>query len=290
MRSTSNVTRQAKGAKPWRGERVAEEQVNKALEKLNRGIEKSKQMVQVQTMELAQEYFGDSIEALKQQVKDSRSTLRDLPKQVPGGDEQPFQMLFQELMDNYATVEESLNQAKEKVASLDTEQIRKQGELNATEAARREARERGIDLTEVEGTGSGGRITIDDIRNIVEEAEHETAEKEEVEGERKVSDAARRKAEELGIELNGVKGTGSGGLITAKDVTNLVEGSGEEVSETETTVDDLAEQADGEEKTEKLEATNAARRKAEELGIELSEVEGTGSGGLITIQDVLNKT
>jgi len=290
MKSTSNVTRQAKAAKPWRGERVAEEQVNKALEKLNRGIEKSKQMVQVQTMELAQEYFGDSIEALNQQVKDSRSTLRDLPKQVPGGDEQPFQMLFQELMDNYATVEESLNQAKEKVASLDTEQIRKQGELNATEAARREARERGIDLTEVEGTGSGGRITIDDVRNIVEEAEHETAEKEEVEGERKVSDAARRKAEELGIELNGVKGTGSGGLITAKDVTNLVEGSGEEVSETETTVDDLAEQANGEEKTEKLEATNAARRKAEELGIELSEVEGTGSGGLITIQDVLNKT
>jgi pyruvate dehydrogenase E2 component (dihydrolipoamide acetyltransferase) len=183
---------------------VVEEQANKALEKLNRGIEKSKQMVQVQTMELAQEYFGDSIEALKQQVKDSRSTLRDLPKQVPGGDEQPFQMLFQELMDNYATVEESLSQAKEKVASLDTEQIRKQGELNATEAARREARERGIDLTEVEGTGSGGRITIDDVRNIVEEAEHETAEKEEVEGERKVSDAARRKAEELGIELNGV--------------------------------------------------------------------------------------
>jgi pyruvate/2-oxoglutarate dehydrogenase complex dihydrolipoamide acyltransferase (E2) component len=269
---------------------VAEEQANKALEKLNRGIEKSKQMVQVQTMELAQEYFGDSIDALKQQVKDSRSTLRDLPKQVPGGDEQPFQMLFQELMDNYATVEESLSQAKEKVASLDTEQIRKQGELNATEAARREARERGIDLTEVEGTGSGGRITIDDVRNIVEEAEHEAAEKEEDEGELKVSDAARRKAEELGIELNEVKGTGTRGLITAKDVTNLAERAEEEVSETENIVDGVADQANGEEKTEKLEATNAARRKAEELGIELSEVEGTGSGGLITIQDVLNKT
>jgi pyruvate/2-oxoglutarate dehydrogenase complex dihydrolipoamide acyltransferase (E2) component len=34
-------------------------------------------------------------------------------------------------------------------------------------------------------------------------------------------------------------------------------------------------------------ATNAARRRAQELGIDLSTVEGTGSGGLITINDVV---
>jgi pyruvate/2-oxoglutarate dehydrogenase complex dihydrolipoamide acyltransferase (E2) component len=33
-------------------------------------------------------------------------------------------------------------------------------------------------------------------------------------------------------------------------------------------------------------ATAAARRKAEELGVDLSAVEGTGPGGLITIRDV----
>jgi pyruvate/2-oxoglutarate dehydrogenase complex dihydrolipoamide acyltransferase (E2) component len=33
-------------------------------------------------------------------------------------------------------------------------------------------------------------------------------------------------------------------------------------------------------------ATNAARRRAEELGVDLSTVRGTGSGGLITIKDV----
>ena len=33
-------------------------------------------------------------------------------------------------------------------------------------------------------------------------------------------------------------------------------------------------------------ATNAARRRAEELGIDLSTIKGTGSGGLITIRDV----
>jgi pyruvate/2-oxoglutarate dehydrogenase complex dihydrolipoamide acyltransferase (E2) component len=34
-------------------------------------------------------------------------------------------------------------------------------------------------------------------------------------------------------------------------------------------------------------ATNAARRKANEMGVDLSTVQGTGSGGLITIKDVV---
>ncbi len=37
-------------------------------------------------------------------------------------------------------------------------------QVKATDAARRTARELGVDLTEVEGTGSGGQITVDDVR------------------------------------------------------------------------------------------------------------------------------
>jgi polyhydroxyalkanoic acid synthase PhaR subunit len=36
-------------------------------------------------------------------------------------------------------------------------------------------------------------------------------------------------------------------------------------------------------------ATDAARRKARELGVDLSEVEGTGTGGLVTVEDVRRK-
>jgi pyruvate/2-oxoglutarate dehydrogenase complex dihydrolipoamide acyltransferase (E2) component len=36
--------------------------------------------------------------------------------------------------------------------------------VNATDAARSEARELGVDLTEVEGTGDGGQITVEDVR------------------------------------------------------------------------------------------------------------------------------
>jgi pyruvate/2-oxoglutarate dehydrogenase complex dihydrolipoamide acyltransferase (E2) component len=268
---------------------VAEGQANEALEKLNQGIRKSRQMIQLQTMELAQEYFGDSIETLEQHVRESRAILEDLPRQIPGAQDESFQMLFQELMDNYATIEETLKETENKVANLDTEQLRRQGELNATDAARREARERGVDLTKVEGTGSEGRITVDDVRDAVEETADEAAGKQGGnEEEPKASEAARRKAEELGIDLKEVEGTGSGGLITVKDVASLDEGTGKNVAGEEA-VADLAEQAGGEE-VEVPDATNAARRKAEELGIDLKEVEGTGSGGLITIQDVLKKT
>ena len=42
---------------------------------------------------------------------------------------------------------------------------------------------------------------------------------------------------------------------------------------------------DGEQK-DKAQATPAAERKAEDLGVDLSEIEGTGSGGRITVKDV----
>lgn len=195
---------------------MAEEQVNEALEKLNRGIQKTKQMVQLQTIELAQEYFGYSVQTLKQQVKESRATLEDLPKQMPWGQD-TFQVLFQELIDNYASIEESLDEAGKTVASLDAERLREQGELDATGAARREARRRGIDLREVKGTGSGGRIVVGDVRRAAKEAEHEDAGKEQPE-EANATNAAKNKAEELGIDLGDVEGTGFGGLITMNDV------------------------------------------------------------------------
>ena len=58
-------------------------------------------------------------------------------------------------MDNYSGVHGGcINEAQQNVANLDPDQIRRQGEVEATDAARREARERGVDLTKVEGTGS----------------------------------------------------------------------------------------------------------------------------------------
>jgi len=47
------------------------------------------------------------------------------------------------------------------------------GEVEATDAARREARERGVDLTKVGGTGSDGRIILSDVVKAAESMEDE---------------------------------------------------------------------------------------------------------------------
>ncbi|QIN84688.1 hypothetical protein GBA63_20060 [Rubrobacter tropicus] len=275
---------------------MSEKQSNEALEKLNRGIEESRQMVQQQTMGLAQDFFADSVEQMKGQIQESRATLEDLPDQVPGGQDEAFQMLFQELMDSYSAVEEALEEAKQNVANLDTESLVKQGEVEATDAARREARERGVDLTQVEPTGSGGRITVVDVV--------EFAESQQGDGEKEIqaSDAARRKAEELGLDLSEIEGTGSNAMITVKDVTDLAESAANQATETAQgaaegvqqaagqaaeSVDGAVQQATDAVGNGEVKATNAAQRKAEELGVDLSQIEGSGAGGLITIRDVV---
>ena len=152
------------------------EKQTEALQKLSQGIQESRRTVQQQTMELAQDYFVDSAEALKEQIKESRATLEGLPDQIPGGREEAFQTMFQELMDNYSNIEDCLEEARKNVSSLDTDRIRRQGEIDATDAARREAKERGVDLTQIEGTGADGRIIVSDVVEAAEAMEDGAAE------------------------------------------------------------------------------------------------------------------
>jgi pyruvate/2-oxoglutarate dehydrogenase complex dihydrolipoamide acyltransferase (E2) component len=286
---------------------VTEYRTNEALEKLNRGIEESKQLVQHQTMALAQDFFGDSVEELKQRIQENRTTLERLPDQIPGGQEESFQILFQELMDNYEAIEQALDEANNNVSEIDADRLMRQGEVDATDAARREARERGVDLTEVEGTGTDGRITVDDVRTHAESQQQDSGDAAEQVTEQVVnaSDAARRRAEEMGVDLSQLEGTGSGGLVTVKDVTSAAGGAAQQAagtaSQATNAVGQTVAQADGavDQATQQVgsvaggdgdegpKATSAARRKAEDLGLDLSQIQGSGAGGLITIRDVV---
>ena len=259
---------------------MAEDRSNEALEKLNQGILESRQMVQQQTMQLAQDFFSDSVEEMKNRVGENRSNLEGLPDQIPGGQDEAFQMLFQELMDNYAAIEQALEEARKNVTDLDTDRLAQESEVNASDAARREARDLDVDLTEVEGSGSGGRIIVSDVVEASQQA-------------------AKQKAEELGVDISEVEGSGSGGLVTVKDVMGLAEGTGDAATETvdeatdeveetmEQAVQEVGEVADSENGTEAPNATNAAQRRAEELGVDLSALQGSGAGGLITVKDVV---
>ena len=79
------------------------------------------------------------------------------------------------------------------------------GKVRATPKARKVARELGIDLTQVPGTGAKGRVHADDVENFKG-------------AQPKATPLARKIAADLGIDLASVSGTGFGGKITKEDI------------------------------------------------------------------------
>jgi pyruvate dehydrogenase E2 component (dihydrolipoamide acetyltransferase) len=79
------------------------------------------------------------------------------------------------------------------------------GRIFSSPRARKLAREKGVDLAQVSGTGPNGRIVERDVVTYLEEAP-------------KVTPVARRLAEQAGVDLRAISGTGPGGRITKEDV------------------------------------------------------------------------
>ena len=79
------------------------------------------------------------------------------------------------------------------------------GKVRATPKARKVARELGINLAQVPGTGAKGRVHADDVENFKGDQP-------------KATPLARKIAADLGIDLASVSGTGFGGKITKEDI------------------------------------------------------------------------
>ncbi len=101
-------------------------------------------------------------------------------------------------------------------------QARQDGEVRASPIARRLARERGIDLALIMGSGPGGRVVEKDVLEYVPSGDGNQSI-----GWVKASPLARRLARERGIELGQVSGTGPEGRIVEQDVLSFAVGAGE---------------------------------------------------------------
>lgn len=85
--------------------------------------------------------------------------------------------------------------------------------VRASPAARRRARELGVGLQEVVGTGPDGAVTVEDVeRHAAQKAAREAP------PEVRATPAARHLAQELGVDLASVTPSGPGGRITREDV------------------------------------------------------------------------
>jgi pyruvate dehydrogenase E2 component (dihydrolipoamide acetyltransferase) len=98
----------------------------------------------------------------------------------------------------------------------------------------------------------------------------------------RASPRAKRRAEEVGVGLAGIDGTGPQGAITAEDVDSAAEVTASETEvEAETSTGTGSDTAAGQ-----IRASPRARDRAADLGVDLTAVEGTGPRDAITEVDV----
>ncbi len=139
---------------------------------------------------------------------------------------------------------------------------------------------------EIEGVEAQAllKVRLEHVRAILEKALDTIAENPQIL--KGLAQRMDRTAEQMG----GAARDAVGGIEGAQDTVSRGAGqalneSGEVSEEAVVGEASVAEEAAGEEKGE-VEATPAAERKAEELGVDLSQVEGTGSEGRIILKDV----
>jgi pyruvate dehydrogenase E2 component (dihydrolipoamide acetyltransferase) len=96
-------------------------------------------------------------------------------------------------------------------------------------------------------------------------------------GDVKATPRAKRDAEQEGVDLTAVEGTGPEGAVTSDDVERHLEATGGAAE---------AGAAGDEEPETEIKATPSAKREARERDVDLAGIEGTGPQGAITSEDV----
>jgi len=123
--------------------------------------------------------------------------------------------------------------AEKEEKNVDISEIRKRlaakeagGEagVKASGRAKKLAAEKGVDLSAVQGTGPGGRIVEEDVLRAAEEIAK--APDEAVIGKVRISPVAKKIAEDKGLDVASIQGTGPMGRIMKEDVLREVEEKG----------------------------------------------------------------
>ncbi len=278
-------------------------------------VQNLQQQIQQQTVQSAQNFYGESLGRLKSQLQNDRAQLESLAEQVPS---EEAQAQIQELVDSYEAIESSLDQSAQ---DLGVEDAVNQALQQAQEAVGQEAGQvgqvaQGVQETAgraadqvgqtAEGLAPGTQLlgkttneagqtvqrTVDESGNIVESTLDEAGNPLEENPVGNITDleTVEEYQTEEGQTVRTVREE-SGSLIRlqlGRDSSILdlaIPEPKEEVTEETVEQGSQAQSGGGQEEPD---ATKAARQRAEEIGVDLSQVEGSGSEGRITVKDVMS--
>ena len=178
--------------------------------------------MQQQATQNAQNFYGQSIGSLKSQIQNYRSQLEQFSQQVSDGD---AQAQIQEMIDSYMELEGSMDQAAQDMGVEDTmEQAAQQTMQQIQQSAQGAAQGAAQQAQDMAGQATGqaqqaaGQVT-DQAGQVAQQGQQ--AAQQAGGGQQQQPDAtqaAEHKAQELGVDLSQVQGSGAGGRITVRDV------------------------------------------------------------------------
>lgn len=153
--------------------------------------------------------------------------------------------------------------------------------INASPAAKRRAQELGVDIALVTGSSKDGRISIEDVETFAasQQAVPETPQPASAPARINASPAAKRRAQELGVDIAAVTGSGKDGRVSFEDVEAFA-ASQQVAPEVPATPESVPAAA------VEVHASPLARRIAQDVGIDLATIQGSGRAGRIVRKDV----
>ena len=201
---------------------------------MSEGAQNLQQQIQRQTIQRAQDFYGESLGRLKGQLQSDRAQLEALAEQVP---DEEAQAQIQELVDSYEAIESSVDQSAQDLGVEDTVnqavqqaqeavgQVAGQAQEAAGQATQQAQEAAGQVTGQVGQVAQGVQDTAGQAAGQAQEAVGGAAQQAQEavggggqEEEPDATEAARQKADELGVDLSQVQGSGAGGRITIKDV------------------------------------------------------------------------
>jgi pyruvate/2-oxoglutarate dehydrogenase complex dihydrolipoamide acyltransferase (E2) component len=219
-------------------------------------------------MQSAQDFYGDSLGRIKGQAQNDRAQLESLMEQSPP----EAQAQLQEMVDSYTEIEGTVDQAASD-----------QGVDDAVGDVAQQAQDAAGQVTD-----QAGQV----VEGVQDTAGQAAGQAQDAAGQAvgQVTDTAGQAAQGVQDAAGGAaqQAQGAAGQVAdqagqaAQGAQDTAGQAAQQAQDTAGQAADQAQDAAGQD----LNITDAARQKADELGVDLSQVEGTGAEGRITVRDV----